>query len=162
MLNIGSDRLFLDRIKFGDRIVFWRRVRSDQIVFWRRIGSDRIGFWRRIGSDRIGLNFVNPWLCGHLLFWSLAFLNWSTSRPRSRKMPLSQSCSHRNSVQNAPIESFPALTATTFVNISTFVSRGTFSDPDPKNPHCHKVVRTEILCRMGRLINSQLSRRLFS
>ena len=38
-----------------------------------------------------------------------------------RKTPMSQSCSHRNSVQNAPIESSTALTATRFVNISDFV-----------------------------------------
>ena len=41
-------------------------------------------------------------------------------------MSSSQSCSHRNSVQNAPIEKFTALLGTTFVNISVFMSRGNF------------------------------------
>ena len=38
-------------------------------------------------------------------------------------MPLSQSCSRQNSAQNAPIESSFALTRTTFVVISMFMSR---------------------------------------
>ena len=42
-----------------------------------------------------------------------------------QKMSSSQSCSHRNSVQNAPIESSTALTATLFVKNLKF-------DPDPK------------------------------
>ena len=84
------------------------------------------------------------------------------NRPRSQKMASSQKCSHRNSVQNGPIEKFPALTATIFVNISVFMSQGPKVDPDPKKPHRHKVVRTEILCRMVRSRNSQLLRRPFS
>ena len=43
-----------------------------------------------------------------------------------QKVSLSQSCAHRNSVQNAPIESSTALTGTTFVTISVFMSRGHF------------------------------------
>ena len=35
------------------------------------------------------------------------------------KMSSSQSCSHRNSVQNGPIEKFTALTGTIFVNMKT-------------------------------------------
>ena len=42
-----------------------------------------------------------------------------------QKMSSSQSCSHRNSVQNAPIEKFTALTVTLFVKNHKF-------DPDPK------------------------------
>ena len=42
-------------------------------------------------------------------------------RPRSKKMSSSHSCSHRNSVQNAPVESSTALTATLFVNFLIFV-----------------------------------------
>ena len=37
-----------------------------------------------------------------------------------QKMSSSQSCSHRNSVQNAPVESSTALTATLFVKIPKF------------------------------------------
>ena len=43
-----------------------------------------------------------------------------------QKMLLSLSCSHRNSVQNAPIESSTALVGTTFVTISVFMSSGNF------------------------------------
>ena len=43
--------------------------------------------------------------------------------PRPRKMSSSQSCSHRNSVQNGPIERSTALTGTTFVTISVFMPR---------------------------------------
>ena len=59
------------------------------------------------------------------------------------KMSSSQTCSQRNSVQNAPVESSTALTATLFVKIPKF-------DHNPKKSHHHKVVRTEILCRMHR------------
>ena len=54
------------------------------------------------------------------------FREKSKIRPRSNKMSSSQSCSHRNSVQNAPIESSTALAATLFVNISLFKSLGNF------------------------------------
>ena len=47
------------------------------------------------------------------------------SRHRSKKMSSSQSCSHRNSVQNAPVESSTALTATLFVKNHQI-------DPDPE------------------------------
>ena len=50
----------------------------------------------------------------------------TTFRPQFPKTSPSQSCSHRNSVQNAPIESSTALTATLFVNISLFMSLGNF------------------------------------
>ena len=46
-----------------------------------------------------------------------------------QSMSSSQSCSHQNSVQNAPIESSTALTGTTFVTISVFMSRGHFPAP---------------------------------
>ena len=72
-----------------------------------------------------------------------------------QKMSSSQSCSHRNSVQNAPVESSTALTATLFVKIPKF-------GHNPKKSHHHKVVRTEILCRMHRSRAPQLSRRPFS
>ena len=44
----------------------------------------------------------------------------------SQKMPSSRKCSHRNSVQNGPIDSFTALTGTVFVAISVFMSPGHF------------------------------------
>ena len=43
-----------------------------------------------------------------------------------QKMLSSQKRSHRNSVQNGPIEKFTALTGTIFVSISMFMSRGNF------------------------------------
>ena len=49
-----------------------------------------------------------------------------------QKMSSSQSCSHRNSVRNAPIESSTALAGTLFVTISMFMSRG--PTPIPKMP----------------------------
>ena len=70
--------------------------------------------------------------------------------PDPKEMLSSQSFSHRNSVQNGPIERSTALMATLFVKMHKI-------DPDPKKSRHHKVVRTEILCRMVRLINSQLS-----
>ena len=69
---------------------------------------------------------------------------------------------NRNSVQNAMVESFWALTATIFVTISMFMSRGPKFDIDPRKRRCHKVVRTEILCRMHRSRAPQLSRWPFS
>ena len=51
---------------------------------------------------------------------------------RSQKMPSSRKCSHRNSVQNGPIDSFTALMGTIFVAISVFMSRAPKVDPDPK------------------------------
>ena len=42
---------------------------------------------------------------------------------RSRKMSSPQSCSHRSSAQNGPIDKLTALTGTTFVTISGFMSR---------------------------------------
>ena len=47
-------------------------------------------------------------------------------------MSSSQKRSHRNSVQNGPIGKFTALTVTTFVTISVFMSRGPQVAPDPK------------------------------
>ena len=65
-------------------------------------------------------------------------------------------------MQNGPIEKFTALTGTSFMTISVFMSRGPKVDPDHKKPRHHKSVRIEILCRMLRSRNSQLSRGLFS
>ena len=48
------------------------------------------------------------------------FREKSQIRPRSKRMSSSRSCSQRNSVQNAPIESSTALTATLFVNFSIY------------------------------------------
>ena len=53
-------------------------------------------------------------------FWTADRL-WQT-----QNMASSQSCSRRNSVQNAPIESSTALTGTIFVTISMFMSRANF------------------------------------
>ena len=72
-----------------------------------------------------------------------------------QKMSSSQSCSHRTSVQNAPIESSTAITVTLFVKNPKF-------DLDPKTCRHHEVVRTEIPCRMHRSRAPQLSRRPFS
>ena len=47
-------------------------------------------------------------------------------RARSQKKPSSQSCSHRYSVQNGPIERATALTRTIFVTISALVIRSHF------------------------------------
>ena len=55
------------------------------------------------------------------------------SRPQLQKMSSSQSCSHRNSVQNAPIDKLTALTGTTFVTISVFISRGQKLTPITKS-----------------------------
>ena len=79
---------------------------------------------------------------------------WKKFAPIQKVSP-SQSCSHRNSVQNGPIEGSTALMATLFVKKYKI-------DPDPKKCRHHKVVRTEILCRMHRSRNSQLSRWPFS
>ena len=70
-------------------------------------------------------------------------------------MSSSRSCSHRNSVQNAPIESSTALTVTLFMKTQKI-------DHDPKKCRHHKVVRAEILCRMVKSRAPQLSRRPFS
>ena len=133
----------------------------------------------------------------------------SKYRSQSQIMPSSQKRSHRISVQNGPIERFTALTRTTFMTISMFMSRrqkidpdpwnlivtklfapkfcaewsdrevhssyrehfhdhfyvyvsGSKNWPDPRKPHCHKVVRTEILCWMVWWIDSQLSQGPFS
>ena len=48
------------------------------------------------------------------------------SRPQFKKMGSSQSCSHRSSAQNGPVDKFTALTGTTFVTISVFMPRGHF------------------------------------
>ena len=65
-------------------------------------------------------------------------------------------------MQNGPIEKFTALAAIIFVTISVLVSRGPKVGADPKKCRRRKVVRTEILCRMVRLINSQLPEGPFS
>ena len=59
---------------------------------------------------------------------------------RSQKMPSSRKCSHRNSVQNGPIDSFTALMGTIFVAISVFMSRAPKVDPDPKNVFATKLL----------------------
>ena len=50
----------------------------------------------------------------------------------ARKAASSRKRSRQNSVQNRPIESFPALTATTCVNISAFCPGAIFSTPIQK------------------------------
>ena len=57
----------------------------------------------------------------------------SKYRSQSQIMPWSQKRSHRNSVQNGPIERFTALTRTTFMTIPMFISRRQKIDPDPWN-----------------------------
>ena len=61
------------------------------------------------------------------VFMSQSPVSGPKSWPRSRKMSSSQSCSHRNSVQNGPVDKFTALTGTTFVTISVFMPRWPFS-----------------------------------
>ena len=50
----------------------------------------------------------------------------------------------------AMVDSFTALTETIFVTVSMLMSRSPKNDPDPQQRCCHKVARTEILCRMRR------------
>ena len=67
--------------------------------------------------------------------WLISRPRWPNSRPRCpipQEAASSQKHSHRNSVQNGPIEKFTALRATIFVTISVFMSRGNFSTPIPK------------------------------
>ena len=75
-----------------------------------------------------------------------------------QKMPSSQRCSHRNSMQNVPIESSTAFTGTTLVTISMFMSWSPKFELDTNKCRCHKVVRTEILSRMHRSRAPQLLR----
>ena len=71
----------------------------------------RIGFQKSAIRVRKPIFFVR----GSLNFFELQ-ANCKKLTP-IQKMSSSQSCSHRNSVQNAPIEKFTALTATLFVTL---------------------------------------------
>ena len=124
------------------------------IFHWHWIQNKYIGFKKLLGN-RPGIDRTDRKLPGNRPeIDRKSSKKWS----RSQKTSSSQSCSHRNSVQNGPIDKFAALTGPIFVTISVFMSQGPKVDPDPKKRHHHKNVRTEILCRMVRLINSQLSR----
>ena len=66
-----------------------------------------------------------PTACKQKL-WPTACEKNFDSGPHFQKVALSRKRSRRNSMQNAPIGIFTALTGTIFVTISMFVSRGNF------------------------------------
>ena len=65
-------------------------------------------FFCRFSSGETGANLI------------YTFLTSSKKFALIQKVSPSQSCSHRNSVQNGPVDKFTALMATLFVNISVF------------------------------------------
>ena len=87
-----------------------------------------------------------------------------------RKTSLPQKRSHRNSVQNGPIERSTALTGTIFVTISVFMSQGPKVEPNLppstvlylKKRRRRKNVCTEIPVRTVRSRGPQLLRGLFA
>ena len=72
---------------------------------------------RKINSalSRVPLSWPFPCLCLAAKIW-----------PRSQRALSSQSCSHRNSLQNGAVDKFTALIGTTFVTISNHASHATF------------------------------------